>query len=91
MNGYVEAGYVVVLGTLGTYGVTLLARERAVRRRVGATSIAASAAAATDASTKTDASTETDASTKTRTLSRAGDPQAVDPGVVEETGPGAAP
>ena len=28
MNGYVEAGYVVVLGTLGTYGVTLVARER---------------------------------------------------------------
>ena len=36
MNGYVEAGYVVVLGTLGTYGVTLVARERSARRRVGA-------------------------------------------------------
>jgi hypothetical protein len=35
MNGYVEAGYVVVLGTLGTYGVTLVVRERAARRRVG--------------------------------------------------------
>ena len=38
MNGYVEAGYVVVLGTLGTYSVTLLARERAARRRIGGTS-----------------------------------------------------
>ncbi|MGD0983986.1 MAG: hypothetical protein ABSA65_09235 [Acidimicrobiales bacterium] len=36
MNGYVEAGYVVVLGTLSTYGVTLVARERAARRRLGA-------------------------------------------------------
>jgi hypothetical protein len=33
MNGYVEAGYVVILGTLGTYSVTLVARERAARRR----------------------------------------------------------
>jgi hypothetical protein len=38
MNGYVEAGYLVVLGTLGTYGATLVARERAARRRVGALS-----------------------------------------------------
>ncbi|MGO9963677.1 MAG: hypothetical protein ACLPUG_09660 [Acidimicrobiales bacterium] len=36
MNGYVEAGYVVVLGTLSVYGVTLVTRERAARRRVGA-------------------------------------------------------
>jgi hypothetical protein len=36
MNGYVEAGYVVVLGPLSLYGVTLVARERAARRRVGA-------------------------------------------------------
>jgi hypothetical protein len=36
MNGYVEAGYVVVLGTLSVYGVTLITRERAARRRVGA-------------------------------------------------------
>jgi len=35
MNPYVEAGYVVVLGTLGTYAVALVARERAARRRVG--------------------------------------------------------
>ncbi len=35
MNGYVEAGYVVILGTLGGYSVTLVARERAARRRVG--------------------------------------------------------
>ncbi|MGA3215480.1 MAG: hypothetical protein ABSD97_07305 [Acidimicrobiales bacterium] len=35
MNGYVEAGYVVVLGTLGSYGGALLLRERAARRRAG--------------------------------------------------------
>ena len=35
MNGYVEAGYVVILGTLGTYSVSLVARERAARRRAG--------------------------------------------------------
>ncbi|MGA2803671.1 MAG: hypothetical protein ABSF89_04670 [Acidimicrobiales bacterium] len=41
MNGYVEAGYVVVLGTLSIYGATLVTRERAARRRVGAaTSVA---------------------------------------------------
>ena len=54
MNGYVEAGYVVVLGTLGTYSVSLLARERAARRRVGVSRRAAgarqpAAAAAPDA------------------------------------------
>jgi len=36
MNGYVEAGYAVILGSLGTYSVSLIARERAARRRVGA-------------------------------------------------------
>ncbi|MGD0440789.1 MAG: hypothetical protein ABSB52_09205 [Acidimicrobiales bacterium] len=35
MNAYVEAGYVVVLGTLSIYGSTLVARERAARRRLG--------------------------------------------------------
>ncbi|MGA2528717.1 MAG: hypothetical protein ABSG36_06080 [Acidimicrobiales bacterium] len=39
MNGYVEAGYVVVLGTLGTYGFSLIIRERAARRRVGARAV----------------------------------------------------
>jgi hypothetical protein len=34
----VEAGYVVILGTLGTYSVSLIARERAARRRVGSAS-----------------------------------------------------
>lgn len=34
MNGYVEAGYVVVLGTLAGYGASVLGRERAARRRV---------------------------------------------------------
>jgi hypothetical protein len=38
MNGYVEAGYVVILGTLATYSATLVARERAARRRAGAAS-----------------------------------------------------
>ncbi|MGO9333469.1 MAG: hypothetical protein ACLQCU_05365 [Acidimicrobiales bacterium] len=38
MSGYVEAGYVVVLGTLGIYGVALAARERAARRRLGTAS-----------------------------------------------------
>ena len=46
MNPYVEAGYVVVLGTLGTYSVTLLARERAARRRVGVSRRAAGAGTA---------------------------------------------
>jgi len=41
MSGYVEAGYVVVLGTLGTYGITLMVRERAARRRVGSVATAA--------------------------------------------------
>jgi len=45
MNGYVEAGYVVILGTLGGYSVSLLARERAARRRVGGKPAAARAAA----------------------------------------------
>ena len=36
MNGYVEAGYVVVLGTLGTYGVTLLPASAPPQQRVGA-------------------------------------------------------
>jgi hypothetical protein len=35
MNGYVEAGYVVVLGSLSTYAVVLTARERAARLRLG--------------------------------------------------------
>ena len=34
MNGYVEAGYVVGLGTLAGYAVSLVVRERAARRRV---------------------------------------------------------
>ena len=46
MNPYVEAGYAVILGTLGSYSVSLVARERAARRRVGAPGKAAGAAAA---------------------------------------------
>jgi hypothetical protein len=76
MNGYVEAGYVVILGTLGTYGVTLLARERAARRRVGAASIEASTAAGAGATAKADI------------LAPPGDASAVKHGAVEEAGPG---
>ena len=38
MNGYVETGYVVILGSLGTYALALVSRERAARRRIGAAS-----------------------------------------------------
>jgi hypothetical protein len=57
VNGYVEAGYLVIFGSLGTYGVALLGRERAARRRVlgpagagstGAGSTGAGAASFTD-------------------------------------------
>ena len=41
MNGYVEAGYVVVLGTLSAYSATLVVRERAARMRLGSVSRAA--------------------------------------------------
>ena len=45
MNGYVEAGYLVIFGSLGTYGVALLGRERAARRRVLGPAAAASTGA----------------------------------------------
>jgi hypothetical protein len=52
MNGYVEAGYLVVFSSLGTYGLTLLGRERAARRRVEAGTVArATPAAANDRAT----------------------------------------
>lgn len=35
MNGYIEAGYTVVLGTLAVYAVTLIRRERSARDRLG--------------------------------------------------------
>jgi hypothetical protein len=34
MSGYIEAGYVVALGSLGTYAFSLVTRERAARRRL---------------------------------------------------------
>lgn len=34
MSGYVEAGYLVVLGSLGAYAVSLVQRERAARNRL---------------------------------------------------------
>lgn len=39
MSGYVEAGYVVILGTLSVYSVSLVTRERAARRRVNGRSV----------------------------------------------------
>lgn len=36
MNGYIEAGYSVVLGTLAIYSAGLVRRERVARRRLGA-------------------------------------------------------
>jgi len=35
VNGYVEAGYIVILGSLSTYAAALTARERAARLRLG--------------------------------------------------------
>jgi hypothetical protein len=75
MNGYVEAGYVVVLGTLGTYGVALAARERVARRRLGT----ASSAAPTGTSAKADFPAQ------------AGEASAVEHRAVEETEPGSGP
>lgn len=34
MNGYVEAGYIVGLGSLAIYAASLVVRERAARRRL---------------------------------------------------------
>jgi hypothetical protein len=36
MSGYVEVGYVVVLGSIAGYAVSLVSRERAARRRLAA-------------------------------------------------------
>jgi hypothetical protein len=34
VSGYVEAGYVIGLGTLALYGASIVGRERAARRRL---------------------------------------------------------
>jgi hypothetical protein len=34
MSGYVEAGYLIAIGSLGSYAVSLVSRERAARRRL---------------------------------------------------------
>jgi hypothetical protein len=34
VSGYIEAGYVVALGSLATYAVSLVTRERAARHRL---------------------------------------------------------
>jgi hypothetical protein len=36
VNGYVDAGYIVAIGTLLSYGGTLVARERGARLRLEA-------------------------------------------------------
>ncbi|MGA2208133.1 MAG: hypothetical protein ABSH30_00705 [Acidimicrobiales bacterium] len=34
MSGYIEAGYVIALGALGSYALSLVRRERSVRGRL---------------------------------------------------------
>ena len=34
MSGYIESGYIVVLGSLVAYGASLLERERRIARRL---------------------------------------------------------
>lgn len=34
LSGYIEAGYVIVLGSLALYSASVVTRERAARRRV---------------------------------------------------------
>ena len=34
MSGYIEVGYVIVLGSLGSYAASLVTRERTARRRL---------------------------------------------------------
>ena len=46
MSGYVEAGYVVAFATLGGYALSLVVRERSVRRRLAAAATAAEARSA---------------------------------------------
>ena len=89
MNGYVEAGYVVVLGTLGTYGVTLVARERSARRRVGAGSNKARNAAGVGAPGA--AGVGAPAPAGVGTLVPQGDASAREHRAVEEEGPGSTP
>jgi hypothetical protein len=105
MNGYVEAGYVVVLGTLGTYGVTLVARERSARRRVGAGSnkarnaagvgapapVGVGAPAPAGAGTPAPAGAGTPAPAGAGTLVPQGDASAREHRAVEEEGPGSTP
>jgi len=33
MSGYVEAGYLIVIATLGGYSISVITRERAAKRR----------------------------------------------------------
>ncbi len=58
MNGYVEAGYLVVFASQGTYWVSLVGSERAARRRIEAGT--RSAAGATLTGTEQDRSDNAD-------------------------------
>ncbi len=89
MNGYVEAGYVVVLGTLGTYGVTLVARERSARRRVGAGSNKVRSAAEAGAPAPAGVGAPTSAGSGAPVPQ--GDASAREHRAVEEEGPGSTP
>jgi len=46
VSGYIEVGYVIVLGSLATYATSLVGRERAARRRLPSTPADGDAAAA---------------------------------------------
>ncbi|MGD0081706.1 MAG: hypothetical protein ABSD78_00745 [Acidimicrobiales bacterium] len=47
MSGYVEAGYVIALGSLSAYAVSLVVRERAARSRLPQSRGAATGATST--------------------------------------------
>jgi hypothetical protein len=47
MSGYVEAGYLISLGSLSAYAVSLVVRERAARSRLPRSSDAADRAVST--------------------------------------------
>ncbi|MGD0874688.1 MAG: hypothetical protein ABSA14_06780 [Acidimicrobiales bacterium] len=79
MNGYVEAGYIMVLGTLSSYGVVLVAREHAARRRVGTAAVEESIA------------TSADAPVTDLTSPAPRDTPVVMPGELEQDAPGRAP
>lgn len=56
MSGYIIAGYAAAFGSLGVYGATLLARERAARRRLAPVAVKHAARGVTRRRTEPDAS-----------------------------------